>query len=211
MKPWFYSSAMLGYNYQCSGGINAGVCACDTTNWYMTWTFIRVLVVHWMSLPRCYRCSTYDGATVRPHSPCLHRQCLKHIPGKQAERQWNSRIDTAWTSRHGLRKWRESRTGWTDGTETEQIQDSEWVCCVEGQEDRLHHIFPIQVPTILMRNKDSSRSSVPYLECVRHLHGISRCIWLQEKHLLQQPQKQIWWLQQFYFLLDAAAYNAYIL
>ena len=85
-------SSMLEYNiskppvkwgYKCW-------CSCDNTNCYMTWTFTRMLAVHWMRLPRCYSCSTYDGAIVCLQSQCLHRQRLKHIPGKQVEKQWNS-------------------------------------------------------------------------------------------------------------------------
>ena len=51
--------------------------------------------------------------------------------------------------------------------------------CVAWKDKRIIciiRIFPIQVSTNLRRNKDSSRSSVPYPECVRHLHGRSRCI-----------------------------------
>jgi hypothetical protein len=73
---------------------------------------------------------------------------------------------------------------------------------------------PEAVSTVLRRNKDGTRSSVSCPESVQrynsYMGGVDMFDARRKTYSCSRKSRK-WWLRLFYFLLDAAVTNAYIL
>ena len=120
MLEYNISNPPVKWGYKCW-------CSCDSANCYMTWTSIRVLAVHWMRLPRCHNCSTYDGATVWLQSQCLHRQYLKHIKMNKLKDNGTVMIGTAWSNRPSWPKEMKGIKNWINRWHRDKTDSRQWM------------------------------------------------------------------------------------